>query len=290
MIDYETGMEITAPCYIKNMPSEVYHAHDSISNSGLKLVSQSPAHFKYPPKREAGRNMVIGSALHMACLEPHLFYDTYMLLRGVDDRRAKEYKDAKAEYGEEFVLVGSECERVEGIAKSLSSDSKIALLLDADGHTELSGFSTDPDTGVTCRHRFDKLLNNGIAIDLKTSIDARPDAFSRAIYNYNYHVQAAFYADQYEWVTGNIIADFIFIVVESESPYACKMYRLDSDSLQVGRDAYRRALDKYAECRTSGIWPAYGNDGVEEISIPNWAINKYDDQLIENFEFVEDDK
>lgn len=286
MIEYKQGMEIAAPCYIRNLPSDVYHAHDSISNSGLKLVSRSPAHFKYAPEREATRNMVIGSATHMAVLEPHLLESVYKFT-DTPDRRCKEYKEYAKERGNDFTLTEDESWHVARIRDSVWSNKNISALLSNTGHTELSGFSTDPDTGVTCRHRFDKLLNSGVAIDLKTTIDARPDAFSRAIYNYNYHVQAAFYMDQYNWITGRELADFIFIVVESESPYAVKMYRLDNESLQVGRDTYRRALDKYAECKASGIWPAYGNDGVEEISIPNWAINKYDDQLIENFEFVE---
>lgn len=281
MIEYVKGMEIAAPCYINNMPSEVYHEHDSISNSGLKLVSRSPAHFKFEPKREATRNMVIGSAVHMAVFEPELFELTYELT-DCPDRRCKEYKDIASIHGPEFTLTNDESWHVAKIRDSLWSEFR--ELLSQQGHTELSGFSVDPDTEVTCRHRFDKLLNSGVAIDLKTTIDARPDAFSRAVYNYNYHVQAAFYADQYEWITGNTLADFIFIVVESESPYACKMYRLDAESLQVGRDTYRSALDKYAECKASGIWPAYGNDGVEEISIPNWALANYAD-----IEFTQED-
>jgi len=268
----------------------VYHAHDSISNSGLKLVSRSPAHFKYRPddKRDK-RNLVLGKALHMAMLEPHSVESIYKFTDAID-RRCKEYKEYAKEKGGDFTLTESESWHVAGIRYSLWSNTETASLLSQLGQNELSGFSTDPETGATCRHRFDKLLNSGVAIDLKTTIDARPDAFSRAIYNYNYHVQAAFYADQHEWITGIELADFIFIVVESESPYACKMYRLDSESLQVGRDTYRRALDKYAECKASGIWTAYSNDGIEEISIPQYAINKYDDALIENFEFAEDEK
>lgn len=288
MIIYEHGMEITAPCYIKDMPADIYHAYQqAASNSGLKLVERSPAHFKYAPRREATRNMVIGSATHMAILEPQLFYRTYALLRNCEDRRAKEYKEAKEIHGEEFVLLASECAHIEGIMKATLQSKEIESVLAKSGHNELSGFSIDPETEIICKHRFDKLLNNGVAIDLKTTVDARPYAFSRAIYNYNYHVQAAFYMDQYEWITGRLLEDFIFIVVESEAPHACKMYRLDPESIDVGRATYRNALNEYAKCKKSGIWPGYENSEIEEISIPRWAMNKYDEQLIETFEFVE---
>lgn len=286
MIDYKEGMPITAPCYITDMPAEVYHAHpESISNSGLRLVSRSPAHYRYAPKLESTRAMVIGSALHMAVLEPDLFLGKYVDSK-CEDRRSKYYKDLAERYGGEYVLTIEETKHVVGIRDSLWS--KFGELLSLPGHTELSGFSTDPETGVMCRHRFDKLTNCGIAIDLKTSVDARPEAFSRSIYNYGYHMQNAFYADQYEWITGEQITDFIFLVVESEAPYACKMYRLNQESIEVGRYMYRQALNEYASCKGTGVWPAYYGDEIEEIGIPHWAINQHEQKQIESFVFMED--
>jgi len=286
MIEYKPGMPITAPCYIKNLPADIYHAHDSISNSGLKLIGRSPAHFNQQPKREPTRSMIIGSALHMAVLEPDLFYETYMLLHGCEDRRSKDYKDAKEQFGEEFVLVSSECSKVEGISESLWS--KFGELLSLPGHNELSGFVADPETGVMCRHRFDKLTKCGIAIDLKTTVDARSDAFSRSIHTYGYNQQAAFYSDQYEWITGNQLTDFIFIAIESESPYAAKLYRIGSQSLEIGREQYRAALNRYAECKASGFWPGYECANIEEIEVPQYVINKHDFEQIESFVFTED--
>ena len=269
------------------MPSEIYHSHDSVSNSGLKLVNRSPAHFKYQKEHESTRSMVIGSALHMACLEPHLFYKTYVLLRNAKDRTSSEYKEAKKENGEELVLVSGEIERVEGIMNSLYKNTAIRKILELPGYNELSGFSIDPDTGVTCRHRFDKLTHCGIAVDLKTTIDARPDAFSRSIFAYGYNIQNAFYADQYNWITGDFLQDFVFIAIESESPYAAKLYRLDEDSLLIGKDAYKKALDAYAYCLEMNEWPAYEDQEIEEIGIPSWAIKKHENELIESFQFTE---
>lgn len=286
MIEYKPGMPIAAPCYINNMPADIYHAHDSISNSGLKLIGRSPAHFNQQPDKPETRNKVLGAALHMAILEPDLFYDTYILLRDAKDRNAKEYKEAKKEYGEEIVLVSSECAKVEGISKSLWS--KFGELLSLPGHNELSGFVADPETGVMCRHRFDKLTNSGIAIDLKTTVDARSDAFSRSIHAYGYNQQAAFYSDQYEWITGNQLDDFVFIAIESESPYAAKLYRVGNQSLEIGREQYRAALNKYAECKASGFWPGYECSNIEEIEVPQYVINRHDFEQIESFTFTDE--
>lgn len=287
IIQYQPGVEIIPPCYIKDLPSDIYHTHDSVSNSGLKLINRSPAHFKYPPERQETRNKVLGSALHMACLEPDLFYKTFTLLRNAKDRTTSEYKEAKKIYGEEFVLVSTECEKVEGIMNSLYSNPVAKNLLELQGNCELSGFATDPETGIVCRHRFDKLTNNGIAIDLKTTTDARHDAFSRSIFTYGYHVQSAFYSDQYEWITGERLQDFIFITVESESPYAIKVYRICDESIELGEHTYRENLNTYAYCRDVSQWPAYDSE-IEEISVPKWALNRFEESLIDNMKFTEE--
>lgn len=284
------GKGIVVPGYYTDMPSEIYHAHDSISNSGLKLIARSPAHYKFQERKDSpSRNLVIGSALHMAVLEPDLYKRTY-LNSNSDDRRSKHYKELADKYGGEFVLTADESARVDGISRSVWDMYKNEFLY-LPGKNELSGFSIDHETGVTCRHRFDRLTDSGIGIDLKTTIDARPDAFSRSIQNYGYHMQAAFYSDQYEWITGNRLEEFVFLVVESSSPYACKAYTLNQESIDIGRDIYRKCLNDYAKCRNSGIWPAYDINGmVDEISIPQWAISQHDNKLIENFIFVEDDE
>ena len=288
LVDYHKDVVIHAPCYVANMPNAEYQSHkSSVSNSQLKMVARSPAHFKYPPERTETRSMVLGSAVHMACLEPELFYKTYVLLRHTKDRTTSEYKEAKKEHGEELVLVSSECAKVEGIMGSLYKNHAIRSLLELPGYNELSGFSTDPVTGVTCRHRFDKLTDSGIAIDLKTTIDARPDAFSRSIFTYGYNIQNAFYADQFNWITGDYLQDFVFIAVESESPFAAKLYRIDEDSFLIGREAYRKALDSYAYCLEMDEWPAYEDQEIEEISVPSWAIKKHENDLLESFQFAE---
>lgn len=274
---------IEPPCYVANMPADIYHAHDSISNSGLKLVSRSPAHFKYQPIREPGRNMVLGSALHMACLEPDLYDYVHT---NETDRRTKKYKEFAYIYGGDKVLTLEESMKIEGIQKSLHSNKTAMHYLSMPGNNELSGFVADPESGVICRHRFDRLTDCGTGIDLKTTIDARQDAFSRAILNYGYHQQAAFYSDQYEWITGDKLQDFIFIAIESSAPYAVKVYHLDEVSLEIGRADYRKALNTYAQCKINDAWPAYESNEVEEISVPQWALNKYDYELVESMTFT----
>ena len=284
---YQKGMQITEPCYIANMPADIYHAHDSASSSGLRLLLRSPDHFKNGEEKDQTRAMVLGSALHMACLEPDIFYDTYRLLRSSENRVTSEYKEAKKEFGEEFVLVKPEIERIEGMAKSLRG-SKILnyWLYDNDySHKELSGFAIDPETGLMCRHRFDAIIIGDVAIDLKTTTDARKPAFEKKILDFGYHIQAAFYADQYNWITGEKIEKFIFAAIETSAPYAVKVYELEQDSMEAGRKKYRQALNEYAQCKASDTWPSYDQE-IETIGIPQWALEK---DAIDYFIFTEDE-
>jgi len=281
---YTPGMQITEPCYVTDMPADVYHRQRGVSNTGLKLMMRSPAHYKYQERKESTRAMVLGSALHMACLEPDIFYDTYHLLRSSENRMTSEYKTAKKEYGEEFVLVKPEIEKIEGMAKSLSMSAITEYLYNDYCDKELSGFAIDPETGLMCRHRFDAIID-GIAIDLKTTTDARKPAFSKKILDFGYHIQAAFYADQHRWITGDDIEKFIFAAIETSAPYAVKIYELDQESIEAGRKKYRQALGDYDECKKYNTWPAYDQE-IETIGIPQWALEK---DAIDDFIFTDED-
>ena len=280
-------MQITEPCYVSDMPADIYHAHDSASSSGLRLLLRSPDHFKNGEEKDQTRAMVLGSALHMACLEPDIFYDTYTLLRSSENRMTSEYKEAKKEFGEEYVLVKPEIEKIEGMAKSLRVSKKLNYwLYDNDySHKELSGFAIDPETGLMCRHRFDAIIIGDVAIDLKTTTDARKPAFEKKILDFGYHIQAAFYADQYNWITGEKIEKFIFAAIETSAPYALKVYELEQDSMEAGRKKYRQALNEYAQCKASDTWPSYDQE-IQTIGIPQWALEK---DAIDDFIFTEDD-
>jgi len=125
-------------------------------------------------------------------------------------------------------------------------------------------------------------------VDLKSTLDASEDSFMGSAFKYNYHQQAAFYCDVYEWATGNR-REFAFIAVEKEPPYAVNVFRASPSLLSRGRQAYRTALDTYAECLRDNIWPAYP-PGVKQLDIPVWAENMLqakDNDEIEGISYVQ---
>lgn len=275
-IDYTGTLDPGA--YYTDVPNADYHAAPGISKSGLDLIARSPAHYRYAPPHKASRNMEIGTAIHTALLEPERFAQEYMLLRDVTDRRVSAYKEAVKVYGSERTLTGPEADKVAGMQEAVYANPHARKLLESSGWRELSGAALDPETGAICRHRFDLLTADGIAVDIKKTQDARADAFQRAVYNYRYHVQAAFYADQYEWITGERLRGFLFLAVEEEMPHGVGIYWLDDGSLAIAREEYRRNLNRYAECRESGEWPAYDAE-PSILTLPDWVLSRHEAEL-----------
>lgn len=258
------------------MPNETYHAHESISKSGLDKVHISPAHYKDQPPREPTQAMRIGSAIHCAVLEPDLFDKRYLEVN-FKDRRTKAYKETAQAHGEEFVLLPHEAEHVRAVQKSIHAHPEAKKLITQPGDFEMSAFARDPETGVKVRCRYDLLCSN-FALDLKKSRGVMPREFSRACATYRYHVQAAFYSDVYEWITGEKLEAFWFLAVEDQPPYTPVLYRLDDISLEQGRIDYRRDLNTYAMCLESGEWPKFEPE-TSLLSLPDWALADMDDAL-----------
>jgi exodeoxyribonuclease VIII len=269
------------PAVVSGMPDDYYHTQaPGVSNSGLKRVAQSPAHYKYPEERAPSRAMDIGTAIHTALLEPDRYASEYMPT-SANDRRASEYKEAAKVYGEDKTLTATEVRRVQGMARAAYSQPSIAAQLGAEGHRELSVFAHDPKTGVVVKCRLDLLASDGAALDVKKTQDARPEAFMRAIWNYRYHVQAAFYSDVLLWATGQAVEPFRFLAIEENSPHGCKLYHLDEAAIDYGRITYREDLNRYAACLEADEWPAY-DDGDDPIGLPAWAMNEYENELHNN--------
>lgn len=262
---------------ILGMPNEVYHKAPGISHSGLTLVARSPAHFKFQPPREATRQQAIGSAIHTALLEPETFDNEYYCLNDVKDRRASAYKEAAKTHDPDKLLTGPEGDNVKGMQEAVWSQPAAKRLLEAEGYRECVVFARDPVTGLLTKCKFDILTTAGRAVDLKKTQDARPDAFGRAVFNYRYHCQVAFYSDVYKWATGEELKAFAILAVEEKLPHAAMVYVLDDKSIELGQTLYRKALNRFADCVEANEWPAYSEE-PELLSMPVWAERKDEDE------------
>jgi hypothetical protein len=270
--------------WIAGMPDDQYHGEecqDFVSSSELRtLLSKSPAHLQAArriPHKETPA-LILGKALHARVLEPDTYSERFTVAPKVD-RRTKAGKQAWQEFTDAnpgaTILSENDAGTLENMAAAIDAHP-LGQHLFKHGAAELTGLYRDPSTQVPCKFRPDYCREqDGILLDLKTTLDASPAAFERSIQQYGYHFQAAMYWHGFYRVTGTPAQDFLFVVVEKQPPYAVAVYRIDEQSLNAGRRQYRKALDAYARCLNSDLWPAY-SDHVEATSLPAWALSQHD--------------
>lgn len=265
------------------LTNDEYHKGQGISASGLKwLVNASPLHLwdrKFNPDREekpATDALVFGSVVHTLVLEPETFDQRY-LVAPTFNKRTKEGKEQYAELmlrveKQKLTLVEQDVldEARKAAASVLAHPNADGLL--RGGKAEQSVYWIDPDTGVLCKCRPDYWRHDLLLLsDLKTTIDGSASDFSRAIHNFNYHIQAAYYVDGMTIATGEKYEDFVFFCVEKQPPYAVANYRIDERSIAKGRELYKKALATYARCLQTNTWPGYPTE-IQSIDLPVWAL------------------
>lgn len=264
---------------VRDLPAEVYHSIHAMSAGGLKRMKQSPAHFyglqldpNRPEPGEPTPALKNGTMVHCAIFEPASFHDRYVVRPDGLDMRTKEGKAWAATVAGMEIITAEQMNAAKGQREALLALPEIASLL-ADGVGESSAFWIDETTGELCKCRPDWVSPAGdgvVIVDGKTCVDASPEGFSKAIWNFAYHLQAAWYADGYEKATGKTVHGFVFAAVESAWPHAAAAYMLGDDVLDRARAENRRLLNLYAECKRTGVWPGYGSQ-ISLINLPRWA-------------------
>jgi hypothetical protein len=285
-----------APGIYDGTPAATYHAWPGASNSRLSDLRRSPAHMiegiRNPKPSTAAQ--IVGDAAHLAILEPELFGTRYVVAEQCAARkRGGERCTNGGKYwvgGDWFCGVHMKADDVPvpgpddpaiipaddydicaAIARSVRQHPAAAEMLRGRQATELSARWVDERTGVMCKARLDGVAPQwGTVIDIKTTRDASPEGFQRAIFQYGYFRQAAHYLAAMNLLHEVDFQHFVIIAVEKEPPYAVGVYRLLDAVVQAGRGELDELLPLYAECERTGIYPGYG-DEVQEIGLPSYA-------------------
>lgn len=264
---------------IENMPADEYFAADAASNSGLKLIRRSPAHYLHG-KKGSTPNLERGSARHMLILEPEKF-KTHYYIAECDNRTRAEFKGLAKDVGADRVLPRGELESMLLAREGAMRNSRFRKMVESPGRTELSVFTTDPVTGLALKCRFDWKGDGFSALDLKSTTDARPEAFEKVITSMEYDSAVAFYAFVWEIETGEKIdcsRHFPLAALENDAPNCLVMHDLDEIALMRGRKLFREALNTMAECINTGVWGGYKEESVTS-SITAWEQNKLMEEI-----------
>lgn len=305
---------ITQPGAYADIPAEDYHGNPdllpgpSLSSSGAKkLLSQSPYHFWFDsplnPNRpgEADKpHFNIGKAAHDMILLSERWPEFYHVLpEGFSRAGTKKFADAIAEADAAreagmVVLRAEDAETVEAVAAAIRRNS-LAVACLTNGVSEETLAWQDPMTGRWLRARPDFRPNSipekratMVVPDLKfvAPSNADPEGFRRSIYNFGYHMSAAFYSDGIKAVYGHHPTHWLHIVVEREPPYCVALYELPGEDIERGRVLNRRAINLFDRCLSAGRWPGYADDPLA-VGLPIWARMRLDDLTPEEMAFAD---
>lgn len=251
---------------LTGLSNEDYHADKEIlSTSGMKMLLQSPAHFKYAQRTESP-DMLKGTALHMLLLEPAKFFLTYAVFNG--DKRGKKYTDFIEDNPGKIIISTSLMDELSGMRDSVFSYPMFDLeSLFSMGQTEHSVFWEDAETGVKLKARADCLIDNMI-FDVKKTIDCRPKKFVNRCIDLRYDVQAANYKEGYRNFLGKDVI-FMFIAIEDAAPHGVWIHESSAAMEARGEKDARYAIDLYARCKEKNEWPLY-QEPKSLIEWPDW--------------------
>jgi len=268
--------EPITPGYYRDLGNEAYHRGPGISKSQLDLIHKSPALFQWnqsaPEDEEKKSALNIGDAVHAILLEPHRFAEQYAIGPADAPRNTKAGKEKWEQFEAglkgQAVLTAEEGRKVMLIRESVMAHPHARWLVEAEGDAEASIYWKERSTGLLARCRPDKTIPSlGWIADVKTTADM--DKFARSVYEYRYHVQDPFYCDGYAEHFGEQPAAFVFLVVSTSiecGKYPVRIFTLDPEAKQIGRDTYLEDMATYADCMRTGEW-----SGIETLSLPYWA-------------------
>tara|TARA_R110000822_G_scaffold49674_3_gene130075 strand:+ start:212 stop:1030 length:819 start_codon:yes stop_codon:yes gene_type:complete len=257
----------------EEISNEEYHGGVAVGSSQLKtLNSQTPMHLKGAERTESN-TLKRGTAVHTALLEPELYEKT--TARGPATRRGNAWKDAEAAAAAEgkTLLTEEEYDNALRVRDAVQAQPHIASLLQKnDRQCEFSAYANVD--GVHQRVRPDIVLpGDQIMIDPKTSADGSLSGFTKSVFNYSYHIQAAMYPYIWEAAGGCKIKQFLFLAIETKAPYCVSLFELDHEAFEQGWLAYQAAVTLYKECSDKNEWPGYPTE-IQMIEMPRWLNRK----------------
>ncbi|ENF3189420.1 exodeoxyribonuclease VIII [Escherichia coli] len=279
----ETG-EVADPVIVEDIEpgiyygisNENYHAGPGVSKSQLDDIADTPALYLWrknaPVDTTKTKTLDLGTAFHCRVLEPEEFSNRFIVAPEFNRRTNAGKEEEKAFLMEcastgKTVITAEEGRKIELMYQSVMALPLGQWLIESAGHAESSIYWEDPETGILCRCRPDKIIPEFHWImDVKTTADIQ--RFKTAYYDYRYHVQDAFYSDGYEAQFG-VQPTFVFLVASTTiecGRYPVEIFMMGEEAKLAGQLEYHRNLRTLADCLNTDEWPA-----IKTLSLPRWA-------------------
>lgn len=272
-----------------DMDFDDYLAIDAVSNTAMGAAAKSARHFKFALPLEKQKHLVLGNMVHTFRLEPKHFKQRYSVCpdyrndssnvtkNGTRSRasttsyvtdKTAEFVAAEEAKGREVVPYDWYREMLT-IVEALHGDGQANALFNTRGPFEVTLVWDDPETGIRCKGRMDKLCEHqGKFCDLKTCQDLLKA--HRSFTDWNYARQMAHYRAGYAVLTGELLTPWV-CAVEKQSPYCVHTAPVDDESIEWGESEQQRLLQLIADCRERDEWP--GPELPDKWRVAEWKLN-----------------
>jgi len=276
------------------MPRQQYDELPAFNQSTLKrMIQDTPAHARHAqlfpePPSDA---MVLGLAFEALLLggdpEYQAHYSTWQGLR----RQGKEWEafEARELAAGKIILTTAQDQAAKLMVLSIREHATASRLFSRGGAAQ--AVLVWDEGGLPCKARLDQLFTDDWPTigDLKTASSIKTEDLERAIVNYGYDVQAAFYKRGAKALGLGERVNYLLSFIESggnaaypkpgivnaagQPRFAVRVLEIDDRTVARGTQLVEAGLDLYRSCRACGRWECY-SDRVERISAPAWALKE----------------
>lgn len=281
---------------------EAYHENRThISSTQIKIAKRSLKEFEWylqgKIKQEDKPHFSFGNAFELALLNAVEFSEKVAIVpdgewcrevlqandKIVSPRATKDYKAKRDEWllGREgmYHIADSGDQSYETIKCMLEScyADKIIQGLIRNTEYQLSLFWTDEETGLGLKTRPDicKRKKN-VVVNVKTTEDGSPAAFSKELAKYDYPLQACIE------ITGCLrtglmeqVDNYFWLVCEKNPPYNATIYEFSPEDQKMCFDELRYLLNRIAKAKKENLHPGYSDladnqYGILQATLPMW--------------------
>ena len=247
-----------------NLPLADYLRVPLWSQSSLKEAAKSALHAKAArdasvrtPPTDA---MLLGSALHLAFLEPDKAEGRIVVWLG-KARRGEAWADFQAKNKGKIILTNDQYGRLAGMIHALR-DNFFVDKLARFGDMPVEVTKIGDVCGLKMKGRADALGEFTIC-DIKTVKSADPRKFLNACIQFGYDVQGAVYCELFDR------DKFCLICVESDRPHDVVVFELSQAMLDNGRRKMMGYIKTILEAERTGIWPGRSSTPIT-LESPSW--------------------
>lgn len=242
-----------------------YDAAPGINQSLLKHMEQSEFHLKHA--MTAVRDGPTPSMI-LGCLVEHLVLGTEfgferMAYPDFKTKEAREWRDSL----KVPVVTDEIFKKAHAMAARVLAHPEFKPWTNGRSNIGLGGVHNP--TGLQMKGLVDAAPDDyAVILDLKTAADASIRGFGRSIVDWGYDVQAWWYQELWRQNFQDE-RQFVFVVVESEEPFAVSVQAIRQDDIDRAGRAVSGWMERYKRAVETDTWPEYST-GITWAEVPAW--------------------